>query len=119
MYRLTCIYDCAKERCIIILSIKKHLLVGSDAWYNYRLHGLPDVTLESTRHEVVFLSLREMTSERQVIVHDPSVMSMVLIVENGIHLLYNKTIVDLCLGIHGVLSNSKLIMLTSSPRLSV
>ena len=47
---------------------------------NYLLHGLPDVTLQSTRHEVILHGLREVTSERRVILHDPSVTSMVLMV---------------------------------------
>ena len=37
--------------------------------------GLPDATLQSTRHEVIVHGLREVTSERQVISHDPSVTS--------------------------------------------
>ena len=73
--------------------------------YNYILHGLQDVTLQSTGQEVLFVcmfvfvalrpksaamvmegrsvifhGLREVTSERQVISHDPSTMSMVLMV---------------------------------------
>ena len=48
--------------------------------YNYILHGLPDVMLQSTQHEVILHGLREVTSERQVISHDPSIMSVVLIV---------------------------------------
>ena len=48
--------------------------------YNYILHGLQDVTLQSTRHEVMLHSLREVTSERQVISNDPSITSMVLMV---------------------------------------
>ena len=51
--------------------------------YNYILHGLLDVTLQITRHEVILHGLREVTSERQVISHDPSVTSMVLIIQNG------------------------------------
>ena len=51
--------------------------------YNYILHGLLDVTLQSTRHEVILHGSREVTSERQVISHGPSVMSMVLMVLNG------------------------------------
>ena len=47
------------------------------------LHGLPDVTLQSPRDEVILKGVREVTSERQVILHDPSVTSMVLIVQNG------------------------------------
>ena len=73
-------------------------------------HGLSDVTLQSTRHELVLHGLREVTSERQVISHDPSSNA------NGcngpkwqemhrLRLLYNKTIVDLCFGRHGVLLN--------------
>ena len=46
----------------------------------YILHGLLDVTLQSTRHEVILHGLLEVTSERQVISHDPSVTSMVLMV---------------------------------------
>ena len=46
-------------------------------------HGLPDVTLKSTRHQVILHGLREVTSESQVISHDPSVTSMVLMVQNG------------------------------------
>ena len=49
---------------------------------NYILHGLPDVTLHDTRQEVILHNLREVTSERQVISHDPSVEPMVLMVEN-------------------------------------
>ena len=48
--------------------------------YNNILHGQPDVTLQSTRHEVMLYGLREVTSERQVISHDPSVTSVVLMV---------------------------------------
>ena len=44
--------------------------------YNYILHGLTDVTLQRTRHEVILNGLQEVTSERQVISHDPSVTSM-------------------------------------------
>ena len=47
------------------------------------LHGLPDVTLQSTRHEVILHGLREVTSERQVISHDPSVTSMIFFL-NGL-----------------------------------
>ena len=50
--------------------------------YNYILHGLPEVTLQSKRHEVISHGLREVSSERQVISHDPFVTSMVLIVYN-------------------------------------
>ena len=70
-------------------------------------HGLPDVTW----HGIILHSLWEVKSERQVILHDPSVTSMVLMVQNGrkcinIHLLYNNIIVDLCFCGHGVLLNS-------------
>ena len=51
--------------------------------------------------------LREVMSERQVISHDPSVTSMILWSKRqdmgNIHLIYNKTIVDLCFGRHGML----------------
>ena len=50
--------------------------------YNYILHGLPDVTLQSTRHEVILHGLREVTSERRVISHNSSITSMVLMVYN-------------------------------------
>ena len=80
--------------------------------YTYILHGLPYVTLQSTRHEVILHGLREVTSERQVILHDPSVTSMVLMINDrerhNIPLFYNKTIVDLWFGRHEVLLNSKL-----------
>ena len=46
-------------------------------------HSLPDVTLQSTLHKVILHGLPEVMSERQVILHDPSVMSMVLVVQNG------------------------------------
>ena len=45
-------------------------------------HSLPDVTLQSTRHKVIGHGLQEVTSESQVISHDPSVTSMVLMVQN-------------------------------------
>ena len=41
--------------------------------YNYILHGLPDVMLQTTRHKVILQGLREVTSERQVISNDPSI----------------------------------------------
>ena len=47
------------------------------------LHGLLAVTLQSTQHEVILQGLREATSECQVISHDPSATSMVLMVQNG------------------------------------
>ena len=50
--------------------------------YNYILFGLPDVTLQSTQHEVILHGLWEVTSECQEIAHDPSVTSMVLMVLN-------------------------------------
>ena len=50
--------------------------------YNYILHGLLDVTLQSLRHEVILHGLREVTSERQVISHDQFVTSMIIIVLN-------------------------------------
>ena len=50
--------------------------------YNFIMHGLPDVTLQSTRHYLIWHGLREVTSERQVISHDPSVTSMFLMVYN-------------------------------------
>ena len=48
--------------------------------YNYILPGLPNVTLQSTRHEVILHGLGEVMSERQVIPHDSSVASMILMV---------------------------------------
>ena len=41
------------------------------------------MTLQSTLHEVILHGLQEVTSECQVISHDPSVKSMVLMVQNG------------------------------------
>ena len=75
-------------------------------------HDVPDVTLQSSLHEVALHGLREVTSERQVISHYPSVPSMVLMVQkikgkHIINLLYYTT-VDLCFGRHGVLLKSKL-----------
>ena len=65
----------------IICSINKHILIGPDAYPldSIKLHItlLPDVKLQSTLHEVISYGLREVTSERQVISHDPSVTSMV------------------------------------------
>ena len=47
-------------------------------------HGLPDLALQqSTQHKVILHGLWEVASERQVISHDPSVTSMVLMVRNG------------------------------------
>ena len=58
---------------------------------------LTNVTLQSTRHEVVFRGLREMTKERQVMSHNPSVTTMVLVVQNSrkciTYILYSKRIV--------------------------
>ena len=51
--------------------------------YNYILHGLPDVTLQSTRREVILHGLQEVMSECRVISNDPSVTSMILMVKNG------------------------------------
>ena len=50
---------------------------------NYMTHGLPDVTLQSTRHEVILDGRWEVTSERQVVLRDPSIKSMGLIAQNG------------------------------------
>ena len=41
------------------------------------------MTLQSTRHEVILNGLLEVTSERLVILHDPSVTSLVLMVKIG------------------------------------
>ena len=46
-------------------------------------HGFLDVTLQSTRLKVILHDLREVRPKRQLISHDPSVKSMVLIVQNG------------------------------------
>ena len=48
--------------------------------YNYIFHGLSDVMLQSKQHEVILHGLLEVTSEREVITHDPSITSMVLMV---------------------------------------
>ena len=47
------------------------------------LHGWPDVTLQSTRHKVELHGFREVTSERQVTLHDSPVTSIVLMFQNG------------------------------------
>ena len=73
-------------------------------------HGLLDVTLQSTWHEVILHGLREVTSSN---------FAWSILIVNGfngpkwqekhnIHYLYNKTIDDLCFRRHGVLLNSKL-----------
>ena len=71
----------------IIKSIHKHLLIGSNAYplplINYMSHDLSKVTLKSTTHEVILHGLRETTSERRVISHDPAVTSMILMVQKG------------------------------------
>ena len=59
------------------------VLLFSILYFYIMLHGLPDVTLQSPQDEVILKGVREVTSERQVILHDPSVTSMVLIVQNG------------------------------------
>ena len=46
-------------------------------------HGLPDVTLQSTQQAVILHGLQEVTSECQEVLHDPSITSMVLMVQNG------------------------------------
>ena len=46
-------------------------------------HGLRDVMLQSTQHRVILHGLREVTLELEVILHDPSVKSTVLMVQNG------------------------------------
>ena len=78
--------------------------------YNYILHGLSDLTLQRTRHEVILNGLREVTSKRQVISHDASVTSMFYWSKwqelHNIYLLY-KSIAGLCFGRNGVLLNSK------------
>ena len=47
------------------------------------LHALPDVTLQSTQHKVILHGLQQVMSERQVISHDPSIIPLVLMVQNG------------------------------------
>ena len=101
--------------------------------YNYILYCLLDMMLQRTRHEVILHGLWEVTSDPQVISHDLSVTSKALDglkwqEMHNIHLLYNKTIVDLRFGRHGVLLNSKLYLIdlrsvsvnmTSAPRRSI
>ena len=70
-------------------------------------HGFQEVTLQSTQHEVILHALQEITSERQVISHDPSVAPMVLMVQNGRKCIDYKRIVDLRFGRHEMLLNSK------------
>ena len=69
-------------------------------------HGLPGSTLQRTQHKVILHGLWEETSECQVISHGSSATSMVLMVQNVrkciTRLSYNKTIIDLCFGRHGV-----------------
>ena len=48
--------------------------------YNNVFHGFPGVMLQSTQHEVILHDFRKVTSERQVISHDPFVTSMVLMI---------------------------------------
>ena len=50
--------------------------------YNYILYGLPGMTLQSTQHGAILYGLREVTSECQVIAHNPPITSMVLMVLN-------------------------------------
>ena len=50
---------------------------------DYILLGLPGVTLQSTRHEVILHGLWEVAPERHIISNDPPVTSMVLMVLNG------------------------------------
>ena len=74
-------------------------------------HGLPDVTLQITRHKVILHSLREVWSEPEVILNDPSLTSMLLMVQNGmkcIAYIYYISIINLYFSRHGVLLNSKL-----------
>ena len=70
----------------IILSINKHLLIGPDAYQLpviiLHIAWFADVMLQSIRHEIILHGLREVTSERQVILHDPSVTSEVLTVKS-------------------------------------
>ena len=49
----------------------------------FLLHGLPNMTFQSTRHKVILHGLQKVTSELQVILLDPSITSMVLMVQNG------------------------------------
>ena len=76
------------------------------------LHGLPDVTLQSTQNKVKLHGLREVMSERQVrftwsICNLKGFYAIKWQEMHNIHLFYNKTIVDLWVGRHGVLLNSK------------
>ena len=88
------------------------------------LHGLPDMTLHSTHHNVILYGLWEDTSERQVILHGSFVLSMVLMVKSGRKCITNiyyiiKQLLTYALGRHGVLLNNKLFILTSAPRRSI
>ena len=70
-----------RYRSILVLSGRYHIISNASLVNNcIILHGLPDVTLQSIRHEVILHGLREVTSTRQVISHDSSVTSMVLTV---------------------------------------
>ena len=83
-------------------------------WYNYMSHGLPNVTLQSTQHKVILHSLREVTSQHQVISNDPSVTSMFLMVQNArkcityIYYIIKQLLTYVSIGRHGVLLNSNL-----------
>ena len=46
-------------------------------------HGLPEVMLKNNYNEVILHGLQDVTLERQVISHGPSIMSMVSFVQNG------------------------------------
>ena len=92
--------------------------------YNYILHGLTDVTLQSTRHEVILYGLWEVTSERQVILHDSSVTSMVLMVLNSrkcityIYYLIKQLLTYVSIDME-CYCTVNLIILTSGPRRSI
>ena len=46
-------------------------------------HGLADVMLQSTQHDVILHGLLEVMSECQVILHDSFLTSLVLMAQNG------------------------------------
>ena len=60
-------------------------------------HDILQVTLQTTRHEVILHGFQKMTTEHEVISHDRAVLSVVSMVKMAdIHiasLSYNKTIV--------------------------
>ena len=69
--------------------------------YNYILHGLPDVALQSIWHKVILYGLQKSdvrtSSNFAWSIRNVNVFNGIKWQEmHNIHLFYNKTIVDLC-----------------------